>query len=84
MSCSQAIRGKGVRRLMVLAISFAGGYPVTVLDSRSDRANDLGRMLIRPRTLIMNDVDSIVDRSESSGLAKMSMHEASPTADGNI
>jgi len=62
MSCSQAIRGKGVRRLMVLAISFAGGYPVTVTDA----------------------YQAIVYRSKSSGLAKMSMHEASPTADGNI
>lgn len=31
----------------------------------------------------MNVVDSVVDRCESSGLARTSMNEASPTADGN-
>lgn len=55
-----------------------------MLDSCLDRANDLGQRLIRPRTPIMNDVDSIVDRSESLGLARTSMHESSPTANGNI
>lgn len=54
-----------------------------VLNSHLDYAHDLVQMLFRLGSLIMNTVDSAVDRSESSGLARMSLHESPPTANGN-